>query len=148
MPRVRTSKGNEVTPEMVSSLAAEAEAGYDPTTLRPRPLGGRPSLGAGGESPRLQFRVSAELHRKAQARARAENRSLSDVARELLKNYTRRMTIPSAWCKPLLNLVAWSAPPANRPPHQPSRMESTSPSGDAALSPERLPRASSGDGSQ
>ena len=94
MPRLRTSKGKEVTPEMVSALAAEAEAGYDPATLRPRPLGGRPSLGTGGESPRLQFRVSPELHRKAQARARAENRSLSDVARELLEDYTRRDADP------------------------------------------------------
>lgn len=90
MPLVRTSKGNDVTPEMISALVAEAEAGYDPAMLRRRPLGGRPSLGTGGESPRLQFRVSAELHRKAQARARAENRSLSDVARELLEEYTKR----------------------------------------------------------
>ena len=90
MPRLRTSKGNEVTPEMTAALVAEAEAGYDPGALRPRPLGGRPSLGSGGESPRLQFRVSAELHRKALAKASAENRSLSDVARELFEDYTNR----------------------------------------------------------
>lgn len=90
MSRLRTSKGNEITQEMIDNIAAEAEAGYDPAALRPRPFGGRPSLGTAGESPRLQFRVSAELHRKAQARARAEHRSLSDVARELLEDYVGR----------------------------------------------------------
>ena len=118
MPRLRTSKGKDVTPEMVSALAAEAEAGYDPATLRPRPLGGRTSLGIGGESPRLQFRVSAELHRKAQTRARAENRSLSDVARELLENYTRRDDDPK-------RLV--QAPPQSGRVQRPSRKSAATP---------------------
>ena len=36
MPDLRTAQGEPVTDEMLDALANEAEADYDPATLRPR----------------------------------------------------------------------------------------------------------------
>ena len=88
MPDLRTAQGEPITDEMLEALAAEAEAGYDPATLRPRRTG-RPSLGS-GTSPRVQFRVSPTVYREAQAQAQAEDRTLSELARALLEDYVRR----------------------------------------------------------
>jgi len=86
--RMRTRQGEPITDEMLEALAAEAEAGYDPATLRPR-RAGRPSLGS-GTSPRVQFRVSPTVYQEAQKRAQAEDRTLSELARSLLEDYVRR----------------------------------------------------------
>lgn len=88
MPDLRTEQGEPITDEMLDALAAEAEAGYDPGTLRPRRVG-RPSLGS-GTSPRVQFRISPTVYREAQERAQAEDRTLSELARSLLEDYVRR----------------------------------------------------------
>jgi CRISPR-associated endonuclease/helicase Cas3 len=88
MPDLRTVQGEPITDEMLEALAAEAEAGYDPATMRPRKAG-RPSLGS-GTSPRVQFRVSPSVYQEAQEQARAEDRTLSDLARALLEDYVRR----------------------------------------------------------
>jgi CRISPR-associated endonuclease/helicase Cas3 len=88
MPDLRTAQGEPITDEMLEALAAEAEAGYDPATLRPR-RAGRPSLGS-GTSPRVQFRVSPTVYREAQEQAQAEDRTLSELARALLEDYVRR----------------------------------------------------------
>src|SRR5262245_44006597 len=88
MADMRTRQGEAITEEMLAGLAAEAEAGYDPATLRPRKTG-RPSLGS-GTSPRVQFRVSPAIYRQALECAEAEHRTLSDVARGLLEDYVRR----------------------------------------------------------
>jgi hypothetical protein len=93
MPNLRTSQGEPITGEMLEALAAESEAGYDPTTFRPR-KGGRPSLGS-GTSPRVGFRVSPSLYEAAQEQAREEQRTLSELARDLLIAYLRR-TRPGA----------------------------------------------------
>ncbi len=46
MPDMRTAQGEPITEGMLEALATEAEAGYDPATLRPwRP--GPPSFGSG-----------------------------------------------------------------------------------------------------
>jgi hypothetical protein len=83
-----TAGGEPATDEMLEALATEAEAGYDPATLRPRRIG-RPSLGS-GTSPRVQFRVSPAIYQEALDRAQAEHRTLSDLARGLLEEYVRR----------------------------------------------------------
>ncbi len=88
MPLLRTAQGEPITDEMLEALAAEAEAGYDPATLRPR-RAGRPSLGS-GTSPRVQFRVSPTVYQEAQKQAHAEDRTLSELARALLEDYIRR----------------------------------------------------------
>lgn len=36
MADLKSSKGERITPKMIDDLAAEAEAGYDPKTFRPR----------------------------------------------------------------------------------------------------------------
>jgi len=38
MANLKSSKGERITTEMIDSISAEAEAGYDPTTFRPRPV--------------------------------------------------------------------------------------------------------------
>jgi hypothetical protein len=64
---MKTEIGQGVTEEMSEDLAREAEAGYDPATLRPR-RPGRPPLGE-GPSWRVQFRVDAATYATLQARA-------------------------------------------------------------------------------
>jgi hypothetical protein len=88
MPDLKTAAGEPVTRELLDALVAEAEAGYDPATLRPRRVG-RPSLGS-GTSPRIQFRVSPVVYEAAQEVARAEHRTLSELARTLLEDYVRQ----------------------------------------------------------
>lgn len=85
---MRTAQGEPITDDLLDALAAEAEAGYNPGTLRPRRTG-RPSLGT-GTSPRVQFRVSPTLYQEAQERAQAEDRTLSDLVRSLLEDYVHR----------------------------------------------------------
>ena len=82
---MRTKSGRILSRGDVEALAREAEAGYDPATLKPRRVG-RPSLGR-GTSPRVQFRVDADVFERAKRKAASEARSLSDVGRELLAAY-------------------------------------------------------------
>ncbi len=82
----RTKAGTEITPEIADALAAEAERGYDLSKARRRQAG-RPSLAGGGASPRLSFRASPDLYRAAQKRAKEEDRSVSDLAREAVARF-------------------------------------------------------------
>ena len=82
-----TRRGTPVTEELAEELAREAEAGYDLSTFT---RVGRPSLaGSAGMSPRLHFRVSAELYSQAAERAEREGKSISEVAREALERYLK-----------------------------------------------------------
>lgn len=82
----KTKAGTEITPEIVDSLAAEAERGYDLSKAKPRRVG-RPSLAGAGASPRLSFRATPDLYRAAQKRAKEEGRSVSDLAREAVARF-------------------------------------------------------------
>ncbi len=82
----KTEFGQVITEEIAEQMAKEAERGYDVSELR-RQYIGRPSLSRRGISPRISFRASQELLAKAQRRADAEERSLSDLAREALERY-------------------------------------------------------------
>lgn len=86
---MRTKTGQILTEDMIEALAREAEAGYDPAAPRPR-LVGRPSLGEGA-SPRVQFAETLETEtlETLQARARAEQRPISAIARAALARYLR-----------------------------------------------------------
>jgi hypothetical protein len=71
---------------VVDALAEEAERGYD-LTKAGRVRMGRPPLGEGGESPRIQVRVDRDLAKAFGARARKEHRSVSEIARTALREY-------------------------------------------------------------
>jgi len=61
---MKTRSGQRVTKVMVEALAKEAEAGYDPRSLRPKRVG-RPSLGR-GISPPVQVRLNRVAHAQLQ----------------------------------------------------------------------------------
>ena len=88
MAGLRTKKGKLLTKGRLDELVAEAERGYDLSKgVRERVIG-RPALGGGkGVSPRIAFRAQLETYEAAQARALAEGRSLSDLAREAMEEY-------------------------------------------------------------
>lgn len=83
---IKTRSGAEVDSATAEVLAAEAERGYDLSKAKRRRVG-RPSLGAGGASPRVSFRATPELYRAAKRRAREEGRSVSELAREAVARY-------------------------------------------------------------
>lgn len=81
----RLRNGQVLTDELLASLVEEAEAGYASGQIRPRRVG-RPPLGEGA-SPRVQFRVDRATFEALLARARAEERGVSEVARDALARY-------------------------------------------------------------
>jgi hypothetical protein len=96
MARLRSTSGRVLTGNEVERLSMEAERGYDVKALKPeRVRPGRPSLDE-GVSPRISYRVAGGLYERTKARAEAEGRTVSDVAREALELYvSRRPTKPS-----------------------------------------------------
>lgn len=89
MSKFKTASGEALTDEDIEALADEAERGYD-LSRATRVTVGRPSLGAKGTSPRIQVRIDPKLATALRSRARAENRSLSEVARSALQEYVDR----------------------------------------------------------
>lgn len=76
---VLDSKGRRIDEAYAEAAAADALAKVGR---------GRPSLTAPGEvSPRIEFRVTPQLRQKVEARALAEGRRVSDIAREALERY-------------------------------------------------------------
>lgn len=76
---VRDSRGRRITEEY-----AERAAQYDPSAVRP----GRRSLSGGDvHSPRVSFRLPADLRLKAEKVAAQEGKSVSELAREALQRY-------------------------------------------------------------
>lgn len=89
MATLRTYSGTKLTKKVVDALVEEAERGYDLTKAR-RVRMGRPPLGHGGESPRVQVRVDPDLAKALRVRARKEHRSVSEIARIALREYVDR----------------------------------------------------------
>ena len=89
MATLRTRSGTKLTKKVVEALAEEAERGYDLTKAK-RVRMGRPALGDGGESPRVQVRVDRDLAEALRARAEEEHRSVSEIARTALREYVDR----------------------------------------------------------
>ncbi|ONH34871.1 ribbon-helix-helix protein, CopG family [Protofrankia sp. BMG5.30] len=78
----RTSGGVLVTDELVTTLAAEAEAGYDVELLRRR--GGRRPIGsAPGEV--VPVRLDPDMRAALAARADADHTNASEVIRQALR---------------------------------------------------------------
>ena len=88
MPANRRSKtGVPITDELAAQLADEAEAGYE---LTPNKRVGRKSLDGGvGKSPRVNFRMTAELQARARKRATREGKTVSEIARDALEHYVK-----------------------------------------------------------
>lgn len=83
-PVVGVSRGRPVTEADIERMAAEAEAGYDVATLRPR--GGRPSMGS-GPAEVVPVRLDPELRAAVEARATADETMTSEVIREALRRF-------------------------------------------------------------
>jgi hypothetical protein len=83
---VKTKSGKALTRKDIEALADEAEAGYDLRKWKRELVPGRPSLDK-GVSPRISYRVPKGLYSKAKARAKAEGRTVSEVARDALDRY-------------------------------------------------------------
>ena len=79
------SKGNPITQEYLDEVTGEAETGYNLGELTP--TRGRPSLTGRGESPQVRFRVPTDLRARAAERAKAEGKTVSQLAREALEHY-------------------------------------------------------------
>lgn len=81
---VRDSRGRRITADYVAAAVADVHV---------RQRRGRPSLtgdsGAGEHSPQVSFRVPEQTRRLAEERARAEGRTVSELAREALERYLR-----------------------------------------------------------
>jgi hypothetical protein len=81
-----TKHGTELTPEVLDDLVKEAEEGYDLSKARWRGVG-RPPLGDGGPSPRINLRLPAELYEAARLKAAQRGETVSELAREAIRQY-------------------------------------------------------------
>lgn len=81
---VGTSRGKPVTDADIERMAAEAEAGYDVATLRPR--GGRPPMGS-GPAEVVPVRLDPDLRAAVEARATADDTTTSEIIREALRRF-------------------------------------------------------------
>jgi len=82
----RTPSGVELTEEVIAKAVAEAEAGWDIEEIRRR--AGRPAMGSGPAAV-LPVRLDPELRRALDARAEAEDTTVSAVVRDALREYLR-----------------------------------------------------------
>lgn len=85
--QLRSKGGDELSPEVLGALAAEAEAGYDLGTAKRRRVGRPPLSARKGPARRLGIRVEDELADQLKDLARRQNRDVSEVAREALRRY-------------------------------------------------------------
>ena len=79
-----TSGGRVVDDAEVARLVAEAEAGYDPSTLRRR--GGRQLMGS-APAEVVPVRLEPELKRAVEQRAASMQSTTSDVIRHAIRSY-------------------------------------------------------------
>jgi hypothetical protein len=81
----KTAGGKPITDELVTDLAAKAEAGYDvDEILRRRP--GRPTLGSAPASVE-SVRLEPELREALSERAQRDHETTSSVIRKALRRY-------------------------------------------------------------
>ena len=79
-------QGERVTNERAEQIAEETLAELRRRNLIP---GGKSLSGGGVHSPRVQFRVPQDLHKRAEQVAEDEGVSLSALARHALEDYLR-----------------------------------------------------------
>lgn len=83
----RSKRGVPITDALAEELADEAEAGYD--LSRSKRVGRKSLAGADGASPRVNFRMTAELQARARALAEKEGKTISEIARDALEQYLK-----------------------------------------------------------
>ena len=81
---VGTSRGTPLTDHDIQRLADQAEAGYNPNHLRPR--GGRPRMGS-APAEFVPVRLDPELRAAVEARASADQTSISEIIRETIRRF-------------------------------------------------------------
>jgi Arc/MetJ-type ribon-helix-helix transcriptional regulator len=81
---MRTQSGRHLDDSELAEIAARAEAGFELATWQPRR--GRPKLDplALAESPRITVRVPESVHKRIEAKATTEGRSVSEITRQAL----------------------------------------------------------------
>ena len=80
-----TSGGQAITQHDIERMADEAERGYSDTQLRH--VGrGRPAMGD-GPAKAVQARLDPELHAALERRAKADQKTSSEIVREALQEY-------------------------------------------------------------
>ena len=85
--RAITKAGTRLDPDYERQLTADAEAGFDPSTLTRRHTG-RPSLsGRAGHSKRIDLRVDDQTYEAIQRIADRDDRRVSDVVRDAINRY-------------------------------------------------------------
>ncbi|MBI2690435.1 MAG: ribbon-helix-helix protein, CopG family [Solirubrobacterales bacterium] len=89
MKYLKTAAGEELTPEYLEELVAEAEAGYEGFQVKVVRTG-RPPISETGPSKRLQVRVDEQLQLDLQLIANERGTTLSAVAREALAQYVKK----------------------------------------------------------
>lgn len=95
--RVKNKTTPGYTDTELEQWAAEAEEGYrfetatpiDPKTMNPVELRGRPSLSGSGTSRKLQVRIDPALNSALRKQAKIEDRSVSDLVRQILREGVR-----------------------------------------------------------
>jgi hypothetical protein len=81
----RTRSGQPITEELLETLSAEAEAGFDVDEIIRR-RGGRPAMGSAAASVE-SVRLDPELSEALRERAEQEGRTNSDLIRDALRRY-------------------------------------------------------------
>ena len=89
MKKLKTSTGEELTPEYLAEMVADAEAGYEGFQVRVVRTG-RPPISENGPSKRLQVRVDQELELNLKRIAAERGTSVSAVAREALAQFVKK----------------------------------------------------------
>ena len=79
-----TSKGQEITDEVIDGLVTEAEAGYDLNNLRPR--SGRRLMGSSAAEV-VPVRLSPELKLAVENRAVIDHTTSSEIIRQALREF-------------------------------------------------------------
>jgi len=82
----RHASGQTVNDELAASLADEAEAGYDPDTLRRK--GGRPPIGSAAARV-IPVRLDPELEAALRERVAVDHSNTSEVIRDALRAWLR-----------------------------------------------------------
>jgi hypothetical protein len=82
----RSRSGVDLTPEVVERMAAEVEAGLDPSKLRRRP--GRPRMGSPPAEP-LPVRFEPELREAIEHRAEEDGVTAGEVVRRAVRDYLK-----------------------------------------------------------
>jgi hypothetical protein len=81
----RTRTGKALTDAQIEAMADDAERGYDVALLRSR-RPGRPLLGS-GPAQVVPVRLDPDLRRAVQARADAEDATVSEIIRRALRRF-------------------------------------------------------------